>query len=213
VAHARRERFAARFPQHVTLRVRAEVGSVRRYRVMRVVRAALLAGGHRADFRVVEFSVQSNHVHLLVEAEGATSLTRGMIGLEVRLARRINRALGRSGAFFADRYHARSLRTPAEARAAIRYVLFNNRHHARSGRARDALVTRAQRTLALDPCSSAPWFDGWTAARPPEPWERELLDRGRPHARATVWLLTTGWKRHGLMGRDELPGPRSRFLA
>jgi REP element-mobilizing transposase RayT len=83
---------------------------------MRVVRAAILAGGHRADFRVVEFSVQSNHVHLLVEAEGAASLTRGMNGLEVRLARRINRALGRSGAFFADRYHARSLRTPTEVR-------------------------------------------------------------------------------------------------
>ena len=180
---------------------------------MKVVRAAIRAGGHRPDFRVVEFSVQSNHVHLLVEADGAASLTRGMIGVEVRLARRINRALGRSGAFFADRYHARSLRTPAEVRAAIRYVLFNNRHHGSSGSARDAFVTRAGRTFALDPCSSAPWFEGWASgSHPPEPWEKQMVGQGRPHARATVWLLTTGWRRHGLLARDELPGPRSRYL-
>ena len=214
VAHARRVRFAARHPQHVTLRVRADVGSIRRYRVMRVVRAAIRAGGHRADFRVVEFSVQANHLHLLVEAAGAESLTRGMIGLEVRLARRINRAVGRSGAFFADRYHARTLRTPAETRAAIRSVLFNNRHHASSRSGRDAFATRAGNSVALDPCSSAIWFEGWTSSSEPrEPWEKELLAGARPHARPTVWLLTTGWKRHGLLRRDERPGPRPRYLA
>lgn len=178
---------------------------------MRVVRRAIRAGGHRVDFRVVEFSVQSNHMHLLVEASGADGLTRGMIGLEVRLARRINRVLGRRGAFFADRYHARSLRTPAETRAALRYVLFNHRHHASSGRGASTLAGAQGSSRALDPCSSAVWFDGWDApfvAR--EERHRALLSRGRPHARATVWLLTTGWKRGGLLAADEQPGPRLR---
>jgi len=163
---------------------------------MRVVRRAIFDGGHRADFRVVEFSVQSNHVHLIVEAGGADGLTRGMIGLEVRLARRLNRALGRRGRLFAERYHARSLRTPTEVRFALRYVLLNHHHHAGASGA------------ALDPCSSALWFDGWkTRVQPREAWQRELLGVPRPHAAATVWLLTIGWKRSGLLGRDEVPGP------
>lgn len=203
VMHERRERFPARFPQHVTLRILEGIGSARRACVMRVVRRVIRAGGHRPDYRVVEFSVQSNHMHLIVEASGADSLTRGMIGLEVRLARRINRVLARRGSLFADRYHARSLRTPTEVRAALRYVLFNHRHHGRSGRATSA----AGRSTALDPCSSALWFDGWTTTfSPDEAWHRELLSGGRPHARATVWLLTMGWRRCGLLARDEVPG-------
>ncbi|HTE54845.1 MAG TPA: hypothetical protein VK698_28525 [Kofleriaceae bacterium] len=139
--------------------------------------------------------MQSNHVHLIVEAGGADGLTRGMIGLEVRLARRLNRVLGRRGRLFAERYHARSLRTPTEVRFALRYVLLNHRHHAGASGA------------ALDPCSSALWFDGWkTRVLPREAWQRELLGAPRPHAAATVWLLTIGWKRRGLLDRDEVPG-------
>lgn len=211
MAHERRARFPARFPQHVTLRIRESAGSARRARVMRVVRQAIRAGGHQVDFRVVEFSVQSNHMHLLVEASGAESLTRGMIGLEVRLARRINRVLARRGSFFADRYHSRSLRTPAEVRSAIRYVLFNHRHHASSGKAATSMLAARGSGTSLDPCSSAVWFDGWDAPfNPREAWQKELLSRGRPHARATNWLLTTGWKRGGLLGVDEQPGPQRR---
>ncbi|HTE49846.1 MAG TPA: hypothetical protein VK698_03165 [Kofleriaceae bacterium] len=171
---------------------------------MRIVRAAIIAGGHRADFRVVEFSVQSNHLHLIVEAGGAAGLTRGMIGLEVRLARRLNRALGRRGRLFGERYHARSLRTPTEVRLALRYVLLNHRHHAAQRRDRSSSAAPGR---ALDPCSSGLWFDGWTTPlQPREGWQRELLAEPRPNARATVWLLTTGWRRRGLLDRGELPG-------
>ncbi|HTE54121.1 MAG TPA: transposase [Kofleriaceae bacterium] len=175
---------------------------------MRVFRRAILAGGHRPDFRVVEFSVQSNHVHLIVEAGGAEALSRGMLGLEVRLARRLNRALDRRGRFFAERYHARSLRTPTEVRHAIRYVLLNHSHHA--GPSRDP-SGRSARASGLDACSSALWFDGWRMPlRMHEGWQKELMGQPRPTAAATVWLLTTGWKARGLLDRDELPGGARR---
>lgn len=170
---------------------------------MRVVRGAILAGGHRDFFRVIEFSVQSNHIHLIVEAEGAPGLTRGMLGLEVRLARRLNRALGRSGKFFADRYHSRTLETPSEVRSALHYVLNNHAHHAMGGRPRIGVTPAASATM--DPCSSAIWFDGWNRRMESrEPWQKRLLAQPRPTAGATVWLLTTGWKLHGLLA---LPDP------
>jgi REP element-mobilizing transposase RayT len=200
----RREQFPGRFPQHVTLRVVPGLGSLRRYRPLRVVRQAIAAGGHKQDFRIVEFNLLSNHIHLIVEAADAEALARGMQGFEVRVARRLNRVLERRGKLFAERYHARSLKTPTEVRNAIRYVVLNQRHHiARGGRRPSGSV--------LDGYSSAAWFDGWKS-RPQafEPWQRELLAAPRPNARATVWLLTTGWKRLGLIGLGEAPGPGRR---
>ncbi len=68
-------------PLHVTLKLAAGVPSFRRAAIMRVVRAAIAAGGHRGDFRVVHYNVLGDHLHLVVEAAGAAALARGMQGL------------------------------------------------------------------------------------------------------------------------------------
>jgi REP element-mobilizing transposase RayT len=192
---------AASAPLHVTLRIVGGLPSLRRERVVRIVRTAL-AGGQRDDFRVVHFNVLANHLHLLVEADGATPLARGMQGLSVRLARRINAELGRAGALLAERYHARSLRTPREVRNAIRYVLLNARHHAAEGGVR---LSRGW----LDPFSSALWFDGWRdAIRTDAPWLRALARTPRPTAAPRTWLLSVGWRRGGgPIPLDDVPGP------
>ena len=132
VAHARRDElvgFKARLPLHVTWRLRDEVGSVRRYRTAALARRAI-AAAHKAGFRVLEFSLQGNHLHCLVEAASAVDLARGMQGLAIRLARGWNRVLGRSGTVFAERYHARVLRSPREVRNVLSYILLNARKHA-----------------------------------------------------------------------------------
>ena len=50
----------------------------------------------------------------------------------------------------------------------------------------------------IDPCSSALWFNGW---RDPPP--AALL--AAPVAPARTWLLTVGWRKHGLLSRHEGP--------
>jgi REP element-mobilizing transposase RayT len=201
-SHRPRVRFPASVPLHVTLKVRGGLPSFRREAVARVVRAAIAAGGHRGDFRVVHFSVLGDHLHFVVEAAGAVALARGMQGLTIRLARRLNVLLGRRGKLFAQRYHARPLRTPTEVRNAIRYVLLNARHH---GAARGAVMARGW----VDPYSSALWFDGWkTALRADAPWLRALTRAGRPTADPHTWLLSVGWRRGGgLIDVDDVPGP------
>lgn len=203
VGHDARERFAARFPAHVTMRAVDGV-KLRRDDVVDEVRGAIAAGGRRPDFRVVEFNVLGNHLHLLVEADGAETMGRGMQGLAVRLARRINGRLGRRGALFAERYHARILRTPAEVRNALRYVLLNARHHAA---ARGEKMFRGW----IDPYSSAPWFDGWhEPSLSTAPWLMRLRELPRPAAEGTTWLMTTGWRIHGLLRVDDVPGAGPR---
>ena len=73
--------------------------------------------------------MQSNHVHLIVEANNKLALARGLQGLAIRVAKGVNRASNRRGRVLADRDHARILRTPAEVRNAVRYVLRNLHHH------------------------------------------------------------------------------------
>jgi hypothetical protein len=65
----------------------------------------------------------------LVEAESERSLSRGMNGLGVRVAKGLNRVLGRSGKVLEDRYHGHILRTPMEVRRARNYLLQNARRH------------------------------------------------------------------------------------
>lgn len=137
VSHDARPRFdGAHAPLHVTLRMDPRVWNLRSQRGFACVTHALRAERSRGELRVVHFSVQGNHVHLVVEANDQATLSRRMQGFGVRLARRINAMMGRRrGRVIGDRYHARALGTPREVRRVIRYVLQNHVKHAKqSGR-------------------------------------------------------------------------------
>jgi len=172
--------------------VRPDVPSLRVPKVLRAFERSLAQSCDRGDFRVVHYSLQSNHVHLLVEAGDRWALARGMIAIGSRLARAVNRVRRRAGPVLADRYHVRPLRTPREVWNALRYVLLNARRHAPEPGA----------ASGFDVASSAPWFDGWKSGLP-DSFASVLR---RPVARARTWLLAVGWRRHGLIDPDDVPG-------
>ncbi|MBV8755814.1 MAG: transposase [Deltaproteobacteria bacterium] len=222
VSHAARPNEHARFPRHVTLRVVDGAPSLAREGCLKILRAVVRAShkdengcspngmrprksrresaalGAAGGFRIVEFNVLGNHIHLICEAGSTLALSRGIQGFCVRATSRLNAALGRAGQLFAHRYHARALKSPREVRNAIAYVLLNRKHH-------DA--DKRYGRMWIDPASSAAWFSGWSdRVRADEVWKRELLGLPKPTAEPTTWLLTTGWKRHGLLRFDERPG-------
>jgi putative transposase len=135
VLHRQRPTFAARFPLHITLKIRKDVGSLRTERRFARIQRAFRYGYDRFGMKMSEFSVQGNHIHLIVEATDKKALSRGMQGLAIRIAKGVNRAIGRKGQIFADRYHARILRTVTEVRNAVNYVRKNwHKHQKQSGR-------------------------------------------------------------------------------
>ena len=173
---------------HVTLRAVDALRSLRSGRVFPAVRGALAASSH-ARFRVVQFTVQTDHVHLIVEADDGKVFSGGVRGLAIRLARAINRVLRRRGRVWADRFHARALSTPRAVRHALVYVLMNVKKHSGTG-------------TELDPCSSAAWFSGW-GRRP------DATPTGPPPvAAARTWLARVGWLRHGRIDPAERPKSR-----
>jgi len=148
----------------------------------------------RGRFRLAHYSIQNDHVHLIVEATSNMDLACGMKSIGARLARAVNRIFARRGAVLADRYHRHVLRTPREVRNALAYVLLNARRHLAK------LGWKLQSVEAIDPASSGRWFNGWgRRCEPPA------------HAPPTVaiprtWLLAAGWRRHGLISPAEVPG-------
>jgi REP element-mobilizing transposase RayT len=189
VSHLARPALAAKHPVHVTLRVRRDVPNLRRNAFLPVLTDALRAGCDRFGFRLCHYVVMGNHLHLVVEADDARCLALGLQGLTIRLAKRLNRAAGRRGRFFADRYHAHILRTPTEVHRALAYVLLNQRKHAAERHPQAPLPP------ALDAFSSGAWFDGWHA--PPRGLVR--LRQGLPPVvlEPHSWLLRQGWRRAG----------------
>jgi REP element-mobilizing transposase RayT len=196
VAHHPREPHKKRHPTHVTLRARGRLPSFRSQRIHQMLRRILeaqLRRRYRDQFQVVHYSVQTNHLHLIVEATDSRAMRSGVSGLVIAFAKRLNRILQRAtGKVWGDRYHSRELTTPSEVRRALVYVLQNVRKHGFD--------------LAgafVDPLSSAKRFDGWSVPVPPPPDEAETISPRRPR----TWLLGEGWitRGGGLLSPTERP--------
>jgi REP element-mobilizing transposase RayT len=120
--HRSRPLHSAEHPVHVTLRARLK--SLRNRHVFPTLVGVIAAQRRRGkSFRIVHFSVQYNHLHLIVEARNKVALSSGVRALVISIARRVNELISERGRFWADRYHARALTTPRAVRTALRYVL------------------------------------------------------------------------------------------
>ena len=194
---------------HVTLRSR--LAPLRSRFVFPTVRLALRRANGRDPerFRIVHYSAQRDHVHLIVEATDRRALSSGIRSIAIRIARYVNDLLGRRGPLWADRFHSRALTSPRAVRNALVYVLANFRKHAQE-----------RLRPGLDPYSSAASFDGWREWRPqlgtpppfaePEVHEEDVtMGRGDPTNLGDfapgTWLVRVGWRRHSLISIKEPP--------
>jgi REP element-mobilizing transposase RayT len=184
VPHRARPVHKERYPLHVTVRARGGLPSFRDPVLAKVV-VGTISRSHRDVFRVLHYSVQDNHVHLVVEADDATCLARGMQRLNSRIARNVNDALGIHGQIWRERYHARALRYPRSVRNAIVYVLMNAKKHG------------YRFASGIDALSSACFFDGLVGV--------VVTSEASPVRAPRTWLAGVGWRRRGLIRTHEQP--------
>ena len=196
--HRRRPPHALRYPAHVTVTFVRGLGSLRQQRIFETLRT-IFRCPNIPGFHVCEFSIQTDHVHLVVEATNRNTFSSGMRSLSIRCGLRLNRLFDRRrGKVVRDRYHRRDLFTPRQVRTVLRYVLLNGHKH--------GVVAEGM----LDPFSSARSFDGWLVlytldddlrpratgdpllALPPEA-------RGAKPVRAWSKLLGEDWRELGLI--------------
>ena len=186
--HIERPRVTRHTPVHVTMRCVDGLPTLRRSSHKRLIESIFRAES-RKGFRLVHYSIQSNHLHLICEGDDTRAVSRGVQRIASRMARQLNRRFGRKGKLFRERFHSSLISTPRQMRNALRYVLLNLHKHR---------AERGQATSGLDPYSSADRFDGWrrppAMSRPPP---------GREQQAAVVppqaWVARTGWRKHGLL--------------
>lgn len=197
VAHGTRPTHKGRHPVHVTLRaVSRGLPTLRSESVLALLGCVLRAmkrAPYGPFFRVSHFSVQTNHVHLIVEADSEAAAARGvgsvlrsaLTGLTSMFARRLNALVQRRGPVWAERYHRHDLCTPREVSNALKYVFHNHAHHGHH-------EWHGHRT---DPWSTAWLFGGWE--HPVRRFTAELRERFWPVQEARTWLLRVGAMRGG----------------
>jgi REP element-mobilizing transposase RayT len=186
-------------------------------------------------FRIIHISIQRNHVHLVVEADHKMALSRGMQSFQISAAKHLNRAvsvasikqarslaphgtgrsystigarrllreqgaLRRRGPVFPDRFHQEIITTPKQARHALAYVLNNWRKH-REDRWEFAAGWN------VDPYSTGSHFDGWKEREDAVVlWQLRETYQPMIVYLPRTWLLRVGWRKHGLISFDEVPG-------
>jgi putative transposase len=197
VPHRARPRVSKNTPVHITLRVVEGVENLRTSRFFRLIHGILVKATSDLPARIVHYSVMRNHLHLIIEAADNRHCSRAMRTLGIRLAKAINTLRRVKGRLIRDRNHVHVLKTPLETKRAIAYVLCNARKHARE---RGSILPRRW----LDPCSSARAFEDW---RDESGRALRQAARGDPAVKPPrSWLLRFGWRRHGGIAVDFVPG-------
>jgi len=205
VAHRTRETHDARHPVHISMKREKLAPSLRSERVYAAILTQLARLKKRAmalkvRVRVVHFSVQHDHLHLIVEGKDRQDLSAQMRTLFSRIALAVNRVAGRRGKLFRDRHHRVELTTPTQTRNALVYVLFNDRKHD----IENGGVVSERSLRELDGQSSVAWITEWNeSARPPPEMLEKMrarstdVDGTTPIVAPDTWLARTGWHARG----------------
>ena len=176
----------ARGALHVVLRIRRGLPGLRTPRALRRLERAFRKSKEKPGFALLHYSVQQEHLHLVVETESKESLALGMQGLEIRLAKALNALWRRrKGSVFADRYFALALKNIRQIWRTVRYVLSNGRKH--------GTWTKAG---VPDPYSSGRWFLPWRRSDTCRPTRSSPVVE--PHSYFCLPFLSI----------DDVPGPR-----
>ena len=97
VSHEKRAKMSGREPVSVTLRFVEGLLTLRGDDTHELLVQSMIASSNAESFQVCHHSVQTNHVHLIVEAKDAPELSRGMNSLDTRIGIALNALWRRSG--------------------------------------------------------------------------------------------------------------------
>jgi putative transposase len=126
VAHRSREKVKKTTPLHINFKI--QKGGLRSKSILKFLKHAILKARHQG-LHITHFSLQTNHVHLMVEAYNNQILSQGMRSLLISFSKKLNFYWKQQGQVMKERYHLHVLRTLRETQNALKYVLQNDSKH------------------------------------------------------------------------------------
>lgn len=131
IRHTKREYIGRPSVLHLTIKVRENKADIQNKRILKALHHAIRRA-RLQKLRVVHYTLEYNHAHLVVEAQSNRVLSKGMQAFGISIAKAINKMKQVKGAVYKHRYHLRKLKTRREVKNAILYVFGNGVKHKRS---------------------------------------------------------------------------------
>lgn len=131
IRHTKREEFFRPSSLHLTIKVRKTSAEIKSKAVLKVLHRAILRARSKG-LRMIHYTLEYDHVHLLVEASSNQQLHSGMQAFGICFAKGINKVKGRKGNVYKHRYHLHLLRSAREVKNVLHYILKNGIKHGRT---------------------------------------------------------------------------------
>lgn len=131
IRHIEREEIFRTTSLHLTIKVRSHKADIKSKLVLRALHHAILRA-RRKGLKIIHYTLEYNHIHLLVEASDKSVVHQGMQALGISLSKRINKIKGVTGSVYKHRYHLRKITSPRELKNVLHYIFNNGIHHSRT---------------------------------------------------------------------------------
>jgi REP element-mobilizing transposase RayT len=116
---------------HLTVKVKHIKADIKNKIILHLLKRAIM-NGRRQGLKIIHFSLEYDHVHLLIEADNNTLLGKGMKAFGVTFAKAINRLRKLRGAVYKHRYHFRRIESCSQLKNVLHYIFNNGIRHGTS---------------------------------------------------------------------------------
>jgi len=116
---------------HLTVKIEKEKANLKNKFILKILKKAIL-NARRFNLKIIHYSLEFDHVHLLIEAENNIILGKGMQSFGVTFSKAINRHRNVSGQVYKHRYHFRKITSAKQLKNVMNYIFKNGVKHGTS---------------------------------------------------------------------------------
>ncbi|MGZ3787001.1 MAG: transposase [Bacteriovorax sp.] len=113
---------------HLTVKIKKNKAEMKNKSVFSLLKRAIL-NARRQGLKVIHYSLEYDHVHLLIEAENNHILGKGMQAFGGTFSKAINRMRKLKGGVYKHRYHFRKISSARELKNVMNYIFTNGLKH------------------------------------------------------------------------------------
>ena len=116
---------------HLTVKILKEKSRLRTKPLLQILKRAIQKA-RAQGLRIHHYTLEHDHVHLIVEAQNNLELGKGMQAFGVCFAKGINKFKAFKGTAYKHRYHLRKINSARDLKTVMRYVFNNSKKHRNS---------------------------------------------------------------------------------
>jgi REP element-mobilizing transposase RayT len=131
IRHTRRFRLKKPSSLHLTIKVKENKADIQNKRILKTLHYAIRRARLKG-LKIVHYTLEYNHVHLLVESVDNKILHKGMQAFGITIAKAINKIKRTKGAVYKNRYHLRVIDSPRQLKNVLHYIFSNGVKHKRT---------------------------------------------------------------------------------